>query len=315
MIWLCGLEGFLAQWRGGALSIGNFDGVHRGHIRLLERLVAQARQLGRPAVVFTFDPSPAAVLAPETAPLPLCWPEQKAKLLRHLGVDIVVAYPTNAEFLQLRAEEFFWQIVVGQLDAKVMVEGENFSFGRNRQAHIGHLQSWCARAGIVLEVVPPLQVDGRTVSSSWIRQLLAQGKVEKAAQLLGRPYRIRGQVVPGAGRGRRLGYPTANLRVDRLLLPAEGIYAGRAWMGSDVWPAAVSLGANPTFGETEQKLEAFLIGFEGDLYDRFLEIEFLARLREVRRFGQVEALVAQMTQDVATTKQIAAQFPFKEPWP
>ncbi len=300
-------ENFPPDLRGGAVSIGNFDGVHRGHLRLLERLVAQARQLDNRAVVFTFDPSPASVLSPETAPLPLCWTERKAELMNQLGVEVVWAFPTSRDFLQMEAKDFFWRFVVGQLEAKVLVEGSNFSFGRNRQAQIAHLHAWCTEAGIRLEVVPPLQVDNRTVSSSWIRQLLREGQVEKAAELLGRPYRIRGQVIPGAGRGRQLGYPTANLQADRLLLPADGIYAGRAWLAGQAWPAAISLGPNPTFGQTEQKIEAFLIHFKGNLYHQVLELEFLARLRPVRRFPEVGALVAQMAQDVSATKQIVAQ--------
>ena len=305
-------ETFPDHLRGGAVSIGNFDGVHRGHLRLVERLVAHARQRGKPAVVFTFDPPPASVLRPKTAPLPLCWTERKADLLRQRGVDVIWAYPTTREFLHLEAQEFFWRFVVGQLQAQVLVEGPNFAFGRNRQAQIDQLQAWCAHAGIRLEVVEPVQVDGQTVSSSWIRQLLMQGEVQKAADLLGRPYRIRGAVVRGAGRGRQLGYPTANLRPDPLLLPAEGIYAGRAWVGRDAWPAAISLGANPTFGETERKIEAFLIHFQGNLYEQVLELEFLARLRPVRRFPEVRALVEQMAQDVSATEQILAQFPLQE---
>lgn len=306
------LATFPQHLRGGAVSIGNFDGVHVGHVRLLERLVAEARQLGKPAVVFTFEPSPASLLRPDSAPLPLCWLERKAELLAQLGVDVVWAYPTHLEFLRQEPEEFFRRFVVGLLEAKVLVEGSNFSFGRDRRAQISQLQTWCDQAGIRLEVVRPVEWEGRTVSSSWIRELLAEGLVEKAAQVLGRPYRIRGQVIRGAGRGRQLGYPTANLRADRLVLPAEGIYAGRAWLGSRAWPAAISLGANPTFGETEKKIEAFLLHFEGNLYDQVLELEFLARLRPVRRFPEVGALLAQMAQDVSATEQILAQIQLQE---
>ena len=298
--------------RGGAVSIGNFDGVHRGHLRLVERLVAHARQMGKPAVVFTFEPSPAAVLRPEAAPLPLCWTERKADLLRQAGVDGVWAYPTTREFLHLKAQEFFWRFVVDQLQAQVLVEGPNFAFGRNREAQIAQLEVWCAQAGIRLEVVEPVQVEGQTVSSSWIRQLLQAGEVQKAAHLLGRPYRIRGLVIQGAGRGRQLGYPTANLQPDRLLVPAEGIYAGRAWVGQEAWPAAISLGANPTFDETERKIEAFLIHFQGNLYGQVVELEFLARLRPVRRFPEIKALLEQMAQDVSATEQILSQFPLQE---
>ncbi len=309
------LEALPENLRGGAVSIGNFDGVHVGHVRVLERLVAQARRLGAPALVFTFDPAPAWVLDPVAAPRLLCWTERKAELLTQTGVDGVLAYPTTREFLRLEAGEFFWRWIVGQLKAKVLVEGGDFAFGRNRQAQKAQLETWCRQAGVLLEVVPPVEMEGRVVSSSWIRRLLVQGQVEKAAQLLGRPYRLRGRVVRGVGRGRQLGYPTANLQVERLLIPAEGIYAGRAWVGDQSWPAAVSLGANPTFGETEQKMEAFLIGFEGDLYDQLLEIEFLARLREVRRFPEVGALLAQMAEDVSAAQQILAQIQLQESRP
>lgn len=307
-----GLEALPEHVRGGAISIGNFDGVHKGHVGLVERLVAQARRISGPALVFTFDPPPAWVLDPATAPALLCGTERKAELLTELGVDAVLAYPTTREFLQGEAEDFFWRVVIEQLQPKVLVEGADFAFGRNREATTAQLESWCAQAGVLLEVVPPVEHEGRVVSSSWIRHLLLWGQVEKAAQLLGRPYRLLGQVIRGAGRGRQLGYPTANLQVDRLLIPGEGIYAGRAWRGDQFWPAAISLGANPTFGEREQKIEAFLIGFEGNLYDQVLELEFLARLREVRRFSEVEELLAQIAQDISATQQILTQIQVQE---
>lgn len=294
------------DFRGGALTIGNFDGVHRGHARIVERMTARARQLGGPAVVFTFDPHPAKLLAPDRAPTPLCWTERKLDLLCGLGVDAVVLYPTTSEFLHLSAREFFDQIVRHRLDAKAIVEGQNFFFGHNREGNVQRLAEFCRATGIELEVVEPIRLDDQVVSSSRIRRLVAEGKVELAAAMLTEPYRIRGAVVHGAGRGNRLGYPTANIDQIDTLLPGEGIYAGRLWLGESPWPAAVSLGPNPTFDEGRLKIEAYLIDYEGSLYGQRVELDFLARLRDIVRFDSVDDLIAQMDRDVATVRNMCA---------
>jgi riboflavin kinase / FMN adenylyltransferase len=290
-------------FRGGAVSIGNFDGVHLGHARIVERLLAAARRLGGPAVVFTFDPPPSRILRPEAAPMPLCEADRKAELLTQLGVDAVLAYPTNEAFLRLGAREFFDQIVLDRLAARAMVEGPNFLFGRQRGGNVQVLGQFCAEAGITLEVVDPIEIGGQLVSSSRIRELIAAGRVDEARNLLGHPYRVRGTVVRGAGRGSKLGYPTANIGQIATLLPAPGIYAAQALAAGARWPTAVSLGPNPTFDEGLLKVEAYLIGYEGFLYDQPIEVDFLARLRDIERFGSVEALVAQMARDVAAVKK------------
>lgn len=289
-----------------ALTIGNFDGVHVGHARIIERLCQRARRFDGSAVVFTFDPHPAQVLRPEKAPRPLCWAERKAELLEQLGVDFVVVYPTTAALLTLDATTFFDQIVVGRLGARDVVEGPNFFFGHRRKGDIRLLEDLCRGAGIDLETVEPVQVGGRIVSSSRIRRLLEEGSVEQARRLLVQPHRIRGPVVHGAGRGAGMGFPTANVEPGGVLVPAEGIYAARAVAEGTTWPAAVSVGPNPTFDDGRMKVEAFLIGFEGDLYGRTIEVDFLARLRNIVRFDGVAALVAQMSLDVAATQRIAA---------
>ncbi len=292
--------------RGGAVSIGNFDGVHLGHARIIDRLVAKARQVGGAAVVFTFDPPPVRLLRPQEAPAPLSWTARKVALLAGLGVDAVIAFPTTREFLQLSARQFFEEIVVRRLAAQAMVEGANFFFGRDRSGDIQTLARFCTEAGIALEVVEPVVVDGEVVSSSRIRQLVAAGQVRQAARLLGRPYRIRGQVIHGAGRGKRLGFPTANLDGISTLVPGEGIYAGRVSMGDQLLPAALSLGPNPTFDDGRCKVEVHVLDFDGWLYDRELEVEFVDRLREIRRYESVDELLVQMHRDVAATRQVAA---------
>ena len=291
--------------RRGAVAIGNFDGVHVGHAQIAGRLVQRARRLGGAAVVFTFDPHPVRVLRPHKAPPPLTWTDRKAALLAERGVDAVIAYPTDEALLRLDARDFFDEMIRRRLDARAIVEGANFLFGRGRQGNVELLRGLCREAGIQLEVVEPVTIDGEVVSSSRVRALIAAGDVDPARRLLTRPYRLCGTVIHGAGRGARLGYPTANLAGIGTLVPGEGIYAGRAWADGRAWPAAISVGPNPTFDEGGLKVEAYLIGYDGDLYDRPLDVEFLSRLRAVERFPSVDALLAQMDQDVARARAMA----------
>ncbi len=296
------LEAIPESLRHGAMTIGNFDGVHLGHARIVGRLVARAAEVGGPAVLFTLDPHPVRILRPQHAPPPLTWTDRKAELLGELGIDAVVAFPTDAAFLQLGPREFFDRIVRGALGARVVVEGTNFFFGRNRQGNVELLRRFCDEAGMILEVVEPVEVDGQVVSSSRVRALVSEGRMEEVCRLLTRPYRIRGRVIHGAGRGVQLGYPTANLSEIATLLPAEGIYAGRALADDAWWPAAISLGPNPTFDEGGLKVEAHLLDYRGDLYDRWIEVDFLTRLRNIIKFASVEELLAQMERDVAATR-------------
>lgn len=303
------LDQLPVAWRGGAVAIGNYDGVHLGHAQIAARLLAAARQVGGPAVMFTFDPSPAALLRPDHAPSPLTWLERKVELLLGLGIDGVIAYPTDQALLRHSAQFFFEHIILQHLAARAMVEGPNFFFGHNREGNVERLQHFCQRSGLSLEIVTPVEVDGQVVSSSRIRALVAAGNVELAARMLDRPYRIRGDVIRGAGRGRQLGFPTANLgRVDTLL-PGEGIYAGVAHVDGQRWPAAMSLGPNPTFDEGRLKVEVHLDGYQGNLYDRQIEVDFLARLRDIVRYHSVADLVAQLQRDVQATRELAEAAP------
>jgi len=302
------LETLPDELRRGAVSIGNFDGVHLGHARIVERLLAAARRVGGASVIFTFDPLPAQLLHPQTAPIPLCRTKGKAELLGALGVDAVVAYPTDQALLRLEADVFFERIIRRRFDARAMVEGPNFFFGRNRSGTIERLRQLCTDAGVDLEVVEPREIDGQIVSSSRLRTLVATGRLDLARSLLGRPYRLNGTVIRGAGRGASLGYPTANIAAIDTLLPGEGIYAGRAWMGDTPYTAAVSVGPNPTFNEKAQKVEVYLIGYRGSLYDQVIAVDFFARLRDIERFDSADELIKQMDRDVAATRQIVEQY-------
>lgn len=293
-----------AELRGGAVTIGNFDGVHHGHARIVERLIESARRVGGPAIVFTFDPHPVRLLRPALAPPPLTWTDRKAELLGELGVDGMIAYPTDEALLALEAEEFFQRIVRDKLAAKAMVEGPNFCFGKARRGTVQLLSNLCDSSGVALDVVEPLKVEGDYVSSSRIRECIARGDVDSARRFLTQPYRIRGMVTHGAGRGAKIGFPTANVAAIDTLLPGVGVYAGRALVETTPWPAAINIGPNPTFGEQALKIEVHLIGFSGSLYGKPLEVDFLARLRDTRPFASVHDLTDQLAKDVMRAKEI-----------
>lgn len=300
--------------RGGAVAIGNFDGVHVGHARIVETLLAEARRVGGPAVVFTFDPHPVRLLRPEEAPPPLTWTARKAELLARLGVDALVAYPTDEALLRLSAEEFFGRIVVQGLGAWAMVEGPNFRFGRGRAGNVESLAAMCDAADMSLAVVEPVVAEGEIVSSSRIRRLIAAGDIDAARPLLTEPYRIRGMVVHGAKRGATIGFPTANIAAVDTLVPGLGVYAGRGWLRSsgpangkgESWPAAINVGPNPTFGDHALKIEAHLVGCQRSLYGEVLEVDFAARLRDTRPFASVDELKTQLRRDVEAVEHLVS---------
>ncbi len=295
------------ELRGGAITIGNFDGVHRGHARIIERLRHQADLVGGPAIVFTFDPHPVRLLRPDQAPPPLTWTDRKADLLSDLGVDGLIAYPTDKELLQLSAEAFFATIILERLEARAMVEGPNFFFGRDRAGNIDGLRTMCDANNVLLEIVTPIEDGDSLVSSSRVRTAISHGDIVTANDMLTRPYRVRGMVTHGASRGASIGFPTANLDAIDTLLPALGVYAGRAWTGNRSHAAAINVGSNPTFGEDAVKVEVHLLDFEGNLYGQPLEVDFIARLRDIQPFPNVDALKKQLKKDVEATR--AAQSP------
>lgn len=292
--------------RGGAVAIGNFDGVHLGHLRIVRQLLKRAREVGGPAIVFTFDPHPVRLLRPAECPPPLTWTKRKAQLLAEHGVYKVVAYPTDEALLRLSAKEFFEKIVREALDAKAMVEGPNFYFGHKREGDVELLGQLTADAGMTLDVVEPFMLGDELVSSSLIRKLIAEGEVARAAEMLSAPYRIRGMVTHGAGRGAQLGFPTANLEAVDTLLPKEGVYAGRAWLDGEPHQAAIHLGPNPTFGEGQVKVEVHLIDHDETIYGMPLEVEFLERLRGIEKFEDQAALVEQLQLDIVQARKVGS---------
>ncbi len=284
--------------RDGVLTLGNFDGVHRGHQALVTEAACQARALAASAVAVTFDPHPLQLLRPAAFQPVLTTIDDRAALLHAAGADQVLILETTPALLHLTARAFFERLIRGALAARALVEGYNFAFGKGREGTPEVLRGLCTEAGLPLTLVPPQEVNGRPVSSSRVRGELLAGRLDIVHDLLGRCYRLRGTVIAGQRRGQSLGFPTANLGDVPTLVPGNGVYAVRAVHRGTVWPAAANVGPNPTFGEDARKIEVHLIGFTGDLYGEELTIEFVEKLRDTRPFGSVEALVAQVRADV-----------------
>jgi riboflavin kinase/FMN adenylyltransferase len=295
-----------AEFRGGAVAIGNFDGVHRGHAALLAELRRRAAAAGGPAVAVTLDPHPLQLLRPERFLPVLTTMPDRVEVLQENGADHVLVLKTTPELLHLSPADFFREVIQGRLEARAVVEGPNFAFGRDRAGTIDTLTELCRIADFTLAIVPPFLLDGVPVSSSRVRSALVRGDVAEATRLLGRPYRLRGTVGTGQRRGQTIGFPTANLEGVETVLPGDGVYAVRVRLQGRAWPGAANLGPNPTFAEQARKLEVHVIGFHGDVYGQPLAIDFVERLRDTRPFRGVEELVAQLRQDVEAARRAAA---------
>lgn len=296
---------------GTVVAIGNYDGVHRGHQAVLARANALAKEIPgeHQVAVLTFDPHPAKLLAPTLAPALISLLERRLELLGEAGARHVVVERFDRELAALSAQEFIDEILVRRLGAAGVVVGYDFTFGRNRSGNVEVLSAAGADRGFRVLVVPPHYQDGILVSSTKIREFILAGRVLGASILLGRPFELSGPVVRGAGRGRTIGYPTANLATREEILPANGVYAAHARLGDlpggQSVDAAVSIGIVPTFKHNrEVTVEAYLLDFSEDLYDKPMVLELVKRLRPERRFESVEALVTQIGLDVRQVRDI-----------
>jgi riboflavin kinase/FMN adenylyltransferase len=309
-----GLAEVPSDWGACVATIGEFDGVHRGHQRVVER----AREIGRsrqlPVVAITFDPHPDEVIRPGSHPPLLTTARRRSELLAGLGADAVFVLPFNLDFSRLSPDEFVRVVLSERLHAAAVVVGENFRFGHKAAGDVPMLAQLGEKYDFTAEGVPLLVDDGVTISSTYIRERLAAGDVAAAARALGRPHRVEGIVVRGHMRGRGLGFPTANLETPpHTATPADGVYAG--WLtrldldGAELsrWPAAISVGTNPTFGAGERTVEAYALDRDDlDLYGTHAAIDFTARLRGTERFDSVEALITQMREDVIKARDLTA---------
>ena len=301
-------------WDACVVTAGVFDGVHRGHQRIVSRATAAAREMRRQAVVITFDPHPDEVVRPGTHPPLLCSVRRRAELLAGLGVDAVCVLPFSYEFSQLGPDEFVRMVLADRLHAARVVVGENFTFGHKAAGDVALLRQLGEKYDFSADGVPLLVAGGVTISSTYIRGRLADGDVRAAAGALGRPHRVEGVVVRGHQRGRALGFPTANLESQpHTAIPADGVYAG--WLSSlaldgsavERWPAAISIGTNPTFDGSQRTVEAYALDRDDlDLYGAHVAVDFTARLRATLKFGSVDELVVQMRADVDEARALPA---------
>jgi riboflavin kinase/FMN adenylyltransferase len=288
------------------LTIGSFDGVHKGHQAILHKLVAGAHAANAPAVALTFHPHPSIVLRGRSGPFYLTSPDERAELLGELGVDRVITLTFDQALASLTAHEFV-QILYDHLGLRHLYVGHDFALGRRRQGDLPFLQNLGKEMGFTVNVMRPIRLGGLVVSSSRIRSALAEGDVRLARDLLGRRYQVNGEVVPGDGRGRTIGIHTANLDIPpQRCLPKSGVYACLASVGGRVWRAVANIGVRPTFENQAAlpRLEAHLLDFAGDLYGKDLQVAFAARLRDEQRFPNVEALVAQIRADILKAKKL-----------
>jgi riboflavin kinase / FMN adenylyltransferase len=303
-----GFESVPGGWGRSVVTIGVFDGVHRGHQAIIGHAVKRARDLGLQSVVMTFDPHPAEVVRPGSHPAVLTEPVRKAELVESLGVDALCVVPFTPAFSQLPPEAFVHDVLVEALHAAVVVVGDNFRFGHRAAGDVGLLERLGRSFGFTVEEAKLVAADGVVFSSTYIRSCVDAGDVRAAAAALGRPHRLGGVVVRGDQRGREIGFPTANLMTHRYAsVPADGVYAAWLIRGGEHagrHMASVSIGTNPTFSGRERRVEAYVLDFAGDLYGERVSLDFVGHLREQRVYTGIEPLVAQIRQDVEETREL-----------
>jgi len=296
------LDSITPPGKGCALAVGNFDGIHRGHRRIIRRLFREAEGRRLPAYILTFAPHPEKIFGPNRI-LMIQTLEQRLSALEALRLEAVAVLPFTRAFAQTGAEAFADRILAGALRARVVIVGADFRFGRDRRGDATLLKRLGSECGFETIVVPPLVENGEAVSSSRVRALLEAGQVDRAARLLGRSYEIEGRVVRGAGRGRTMGFPTANIRTDSEILP-RGVFATRLIQAGRAWPSVTNIGLRPTFGSAGLTVETHVLDGSPDLYGASVRLAFLRRLREERTFAGADALSARIRRDTAAARRV-----------
>ncbi len=298
-----GLDEFPSGLAYPVLTIGNFDGVHIAHRRILSETVSIARQNGGTAVAMTFWPHPSQFFEPGRKLNYLADEQTKQQLIVQTGINFLVIVPFDRRFSEIESRDFVQTVLLGTMGAREIVVGFNFSFGKGKLGNAKFLEEEARRAGSQTHIVGALKINGAgIVSSTRIRSLIREGDVESASKLLGREYSIRGKVEHGAHRGASLGFPTANISPSNQIIPAKGVYVAEVCMGRNLHHAVVNVGVNPTFGGDTLRIEAHLMEFKGDLYGENIEIRFIDRIRHEKRFSSVEELTKQISCDVETVR-------------
>lgn len=289
------------------VTIGNFDGVHLGHREIFRRVVSRAREDGGVATVLTFVPHPLKLLAPQRAPLLINTYAERERMIAASCIDTLVTLSFDRQLAELDAHDFVTRVLVDALDVRRLIVGYDYAFGRNRQGNSAFLQECGRQFGFEVEILAAQLRDEEVYSSTRIRELIRAGEVEQAVALLGRHFSLEGEVVRGAGRGRELGFPTANLCSDKELLPAPGVYAVKVRCGEELYNGVVNIGENPTFGGGALSVEVHLFDYSAELYGKTLRIYFIQRLRDEVRFPSVAALVDAISADVVRAREVLAR--------
>lgn len=293
------------QLQAAWITIGSFDGVHLGHQEIIKKLVTGAHARGVPAVVLTFDPSPAVILGKRPEPNYLTTPEERAEFLGGLGVDVVITHQFTQQIAAIKARDFI-SFLKSQLGLQHLCVGHDFALGHNREGDVKFLTQLGEELNYQVSVVDPLEICGGVVSSSRIRACLVDGDIEQANMLLGRPYRIRGEVISGDGRGKTIGIPTANLAIwSKRALPGAGVYVCHADINGESWKAVTNIGVRPTFENhlVSQRVETHILDFNKDIYGQVLYLDFYSYIRAEKRFKDIESLVKQIHSDIAQAEK------------
>ncbi len=288
------------------VTIGNFDGVHRGHQRLVETVVMESRMLNVPSVVYTFHPHPVRILHPERQTFRLFDLLDQQEQFAKAGIDAVVLENFTTDFAKVSAQQFLEDYILQFLNPKTLVVGHDFSFGANRDGDLHFLEKFCSTHNIKLVIIPPFQLDGKVVSSSKIREELKTGELDNVMKLLGRPYYLRGHVEKGFQRGRTIGVPTANIHPDVEFIPRQGVYVTQTKFAGVMHPSITNIGINPTFTEDKKsaiKIESHIFNFDAQIYGAEVEVYLLKFLRDEKKFSGIEELKAQIQKDILEAKE------------
>lgn len=307
MILITDLSKIDKKFSGSIITLGNFDGLHLGHQELIRKIILRAKETGGLSMVVTFRPHPLKILAPEKCPPLISIYEEKIQLLEKLGIDVLVKIPFTLDFSAMEPRDFVKDILVDLLGAKEIFVGYNYRFGKGRKGNIQMLRDLGRELGFIVREVEQVSLNGEVISSTRIRQLLINGEVEHAAKLLGRPYALCGIVVKGDGRGRGLGFPTANIVSKHSIIPSNGVYAVRLFVRDKFYNGIVNIGMRPTFDAKSLAIEVHIFDFDEDIYGEELTVYFAGKIREERKFGNAEALVNQINADINSAKGLLSQ--------
>ena len=309
MILVTDLSNINKRFQSSIITLGNFDGLHLGHQELIRKIILRARETGGLSMVVTFRPHPLKILAPEKCPPLISIYEEKIQLFEKLGIDVLVKIPFTLDFSAMEPRDFVHDILVDLLGAKEIFVGYNYRFGKGRKGNTQMLRDLGIELGFIVREVEQVSLNGEVISSTRIRQLLINGEVEHAAKLLGRSYALCGIVVKGDGRGRGLGFPTANIASRHSIIPSNGVYAVRLLVRDKYYDGIVNIGMRPTFDSKSMAIEVHIFDFDEDIYGEETTIYFAGKIREERKFDSAEALIGQITKDITAAKAILAKNP------